>query len=72
MKAKEEDEILIQIYDNDQIVMLLKKYAEQANKGVLGSLSQIELGKFLAFNGVLLKARRAFKNKDAPTNKRKS
>lgn len=69
LKQKEEEDILVQIYENDQIVMLLKKYAEQANKGVLSNLNQVDLGKFLAFNGLLLKCRRAWLNQDKSVKK---
>jgi len=56
----EENAVLAKIYEDDDFIALLKKYAEVANKSVLGSLSQVELGKFLALNGVILRSRRAF------------
>lgn len=60
---KEEERILADLYADDRFVMLFKKYAERANKGVLTSLNQVELGKFLAFNGLLAKAKRAWNDK---------
>ena len=63
MTAKEESDVLTRIYEDDEMVALLKKYAEVANKSVLVTLSHIELGKFLALNGIILKAKRAFMSK---------
>ena len=63
ISPKEEDQILIDLYSDDRFILLFKKYAERANKGVLSSLNQIELGKFLAFNGLILKAKRAWNDK---------
>ena len=69
MDRGQEDEILADLYEDDRFVLLLKKYAEQANKAVLISLNQVELGKFLALNGLILKSRRAFKNKNESKSK---
>lgn len=51
------------IYENTKYINLLKKYAEVANKSVLVSLSQVELGKFLALNGLILKAKKAHRDR---------
>jgi len=61
---KEEEEVLAEIYNNTSFISLLKKYAETANKSVLVSMSPIELGKFLALNGLILRAKRAFKKQN--------
>lgn len=67
---KEEDEVLARIYEDTVFISLLKKYAESANKSVLVSMSQVELGKFLALNGLILRSKRAFKNlQDLSTQK---
>lgn len=59
----EENAVLVRVYEDDDFIALLKKYAEVANKSVLGSLNPIELGKFLALNGVILRAKRAFQER---------
>ena len=62
LDQREEQETLARIYQDDLFIALLKKYAERANKSVLTSLSQLELGKFLAYNAIILKAKKAFKD----------
>jgi len=69
VNQKEEEEVLAEIYKNTQFISLLKKYAETANKCVLVSLNQIELGKFLALNGLILRSKRAYKKHELSTIK---
>ena len=64
---QEEEDVLAEIYKNTPFISLLKKYAETANKSVLVSLNQVELGKFLALNGLILRSRRAFKKHELST-----
>lgn len=61
-EKEREKSTLSTMYENDEIIWLLKKYAEQANKGVLSNLNQVDLGRFLAFNGLILRAKRAYKD----------
>ena len=74
LTAKEEDDVLAGIYGNDAFIALLKKYAETRVKTIL-STARLDadywknLGEFLAFNGIIMKSKRAFKNKNERTNK---
>lgn len=68
LTQKEEDDVLAELYKNTLFISLLKKYAEGNVKNILAT-SRLdmdygkELGRFLAFNGLILKSRRAFQNK---------
>lgn len=65
VEAQEEQRVLADLYKNELFISLLKKYAETANKSILGE-TRIDfefgkqIGKFLAFNGLILKAKKAF------------
>ena len=72
VSKEQEADTLKRIWDDELLIILIKKYAEQANKSTLAGLSQIELGKFLFANGLLLKAKRAFNDANKPTNKPRS
>lgn len=62
LEKDREQRTLITLYENDEIIWLFKKYAERANKGVLSNLNTVDLGKFLAFNGLIVKAKLAYKD----------
>ncbi len=66
---EQEDSVLARIYGDKEIVALLKIYAEIANKALIAApdLAKAEQfrGHFLSLNGLILKAKRAFKNEQS-------